>query len=107
MMKNIINATPHDICIVNDEMEVIKTFKSELQVRVSSKSEVVGNINSINIDTITFGEIVGLPEYKEGTYYIVSRIVKYALPNRDDLLCPGQQVRNELGQVVGCKSLSI
>lgn len=54
-----------------------------------------------------FGEVEGLPKYREDVYYIVSRLVKSALPDRKDLLCPGQQVRNETGQVIGCKSLSL
>ena len=33
-------------------------------------------------------------------------MVASRLPNRDDLRVPGRQVRNDRGQVIGCKSLS-
>lgn len=103
----IINTTPHEITIINDEMETVATFAPEISVRVASVTKIIGNIQGIPLDTTFFGEVEGLPEYQEGVYYIVSRLVKSALPDRKDLLYPGQQVRNENGQVVGCKSLSI
>lgn len=103
----IINTTPHEITIINDEMETVATFAPEISVRVASVTKIIGNIQGIPLDTTFFGEVEGLPEYQEGVYYIVSCLVKSALPDRKDLLYPGQQVRNENGQVVGCKSLSI
>lgn len=106
-MKKIINATPHAINVVNERMEVVRTFMPEISVRVSSRTEIVGIIDGIPTDRTVFGEVEGLPAPQEGTYYIVSRLVKSALPDREDLLCPGQQVRNDQGQVIGCKSLSL
>lgn len=103
----IINTTPHEITIINDEMETVATFSPEISVRVASVTKIIGNIQGIPLDTTFFGEVEGLPEFKDEVFYIVSRLVKSALPDRKDLLCPGQQVRNENGQVVGCKSLSI
>jgi hypothetical protein len=38
-------------------------------------------------------------------YYIVSAMVRAALPDRKDLLVPSQQVRDDAGRVVGCKTL--
>ena len=38
-------------------------------------------------------------------YYIVSQIVKSALPNRADLLVPAEVVRDNAGNIIGCKSL--
>ena len=54
-----------------------------------------------------FGEPEGLPAYEEGTFYIVSQIVKSALPYRTDLLVPAEMVRDAAGNVVGCKSLGL
>lgn len=106
-MKTIVNATPHAINVVNEKMEVVASFEPTISVRVASTTLTIGIINGIPLDTTAFGEVEGLPQYQEGVYYIVSRLVKTALPERPDLLCPGQQVRNEAGQVIGCKSLSI
>lgn len=104
--EHIINATPHAVNLVNDEGDILRTFKPEISVRVASTCKVVDEIAGIPIDYTTFGEVEGLPEYQNGVYYIVSRLVKQALPDREDLLCPGQQVRDSAGRVIGCKSLS-
>lgn len=106
VQERIINATPHAVNIISDNGESLRTFEPEISVRVSSHCEVVGTLAGIPIDSATFGEVEGLPEYREGVYYIVSRLVKQALPDREDLLCPGQQVRDSEGRVIGCKSLS-
>ena len=41
------------------------------------------------------------------TFYIVSQLVKSALPNRSDLLVPAEMVRDEKGAIIGCKSLGL
>jgi len=107
LREGIINATPHTINVVNEQMEIVATFEPSISVRVASTTQIVGEICGIPLDTTVFGEVEGLPKYREDVYYIVSRLVKSALPDRKDLLCPGQQVRNETGQVIGCKSLSL
>ena len=104
--EHIVNATPHAVNLVNDDGDILRTFKPEVSVRVASTCKVVDEIAGIPIDCTTFGEVEGLPEYQSGVYYIVSRLVKQALPDREDLLCPGQQVRDSAGRVIGCKSLS-
>lgn len=104
--ERIINATPHAVNLVNDDGNVLRTFLPKISVRVASRCEVVGTLDGIPIDSATFGEVEGLPEYQDDVYYIVSRLVKQALPDREDLLCPGQQVRDSEGRVIGCKSLS-
>jgi hypothetical protein len=44
---------------------------------------------------------------RPATYYIVSQLVKSALPHRFDLLVPAEIVRNSAGIIIGCKSLGI
>ena len=41
------------------------------------------------------------------TFYIVSQLVKSALPNRSDLLVPAEMVRDEKGAILGCRSLGL
>jgi hypothetical protein len=38
-------------------------------------------------------------------YYIVSQLVKSALPSRNDLLVPAEVVRDASGNIIGCRSL--
>lgn len=101
----IINLTPHTVNIVNIEGEEIKSYKSEGIVRVSTTSKLKSVIDDVNIYSTEYGEVEGLPQEKEGTYYIVSMLVKQALPNRKDLLSPSQPVRDSEGKVIGCLGL--
>jgi hypothetical protein len=66
---------------------------------------VTGHIDGIPVTKTVFGDTVDLPDQIDGTWLIVSAIVRMAHPDRTDLLSPGQQVRDDQGRVVGCKSL--
>lgn len=108
MNKNIeiINLTPHSINIVGGP-----TFEPSGDIaRISSTNESAGEmvVNGEVIPLITqnFGEIVGLPEEKEGTMFIVSGLI-FSNTKRRDLLVPGEQVRDEDGRVIGCKSFQV
>lgn len=103
----ILNLTPHCINVVDSEGEALMSFPSEGIARLSTTTEVVGSVNGIPLTKTVFGEVEGLPEEKEGTFIIVSAMVKSALPERHDLLVPGLQVRDDQGRVIGCKSLGL
>ena len=51
-------------------------------------------------------EVVNLPEPKPGTYYIVSKMVAQACPEREDLIFPGTLVRDTDNNIVGCIDFS-
>jgi hypothetical protein len=103
-MTNIKNLTPHNIVvIVNDDIRYVITT-SDSVARCSSSTEVIGEVNGIPITRTIYGEIVGLPDPKENTIYIVSTLVAQACPNRDDLFIPNEVVRDDSGKVIGCKS---
>lgn len=104
-MEKIINMTPHAVRVLDDNNTVIATLVSEGIARVSSETRTVATLNGIPVTETIFGEVTGLPPETEGVYLIVSRMVASAAKGRSDLLVPGLQVRNESGQVIGCKSL--
>jgi len=52
-----------------------------------------------------FGEVEGLPEPEEGTVYIVSNLVAQAVPDREDVFFPDDLVRDENGNIIGCRAL--
>ncbi len=52
-----------------------------------------------------FGEVEGLPEPEEGTIYIVSNLVAQAVPDREDVFFPDDIVRDENGNIIGCRAL--
>ena len=107
MTINIVNLTPHDINFVDNDGNVVRTINRSGDVaRVSSHSVIVDNVDGIDVCSTSFGDIQGIPDAQDNTIFIVSRICKSAVPDRDDVLCPGDAFRNDAGQVVGCKNLS-
>ena len=109
-MTNIINLTPHEISIVNEEGNVVKTFESVGEARAAQDDVEIGTLEGIPIVETTFGKPIDLPEYSQGTYYIVSAITAKAasLSGRStrDLLLTGKTVRNSSGQIIGCQALA-
>ena len=104
----IINLTPHPVNLLDVDANVVITFHSEGLARCSQNDIIIGKLNKDIILTKTsYGEVIGLPEQSPRTFYIVSRLVRNALPNRTDLLVPNQLIRDSEGQIVGCKSFSI
>lgn len=105
-MKKILNMTPHPIVIIGVDGQVIETIQpSGSLIRLKASTVTVGQINMIPVSETVFGEPEGLPEPAEDTYYIVSAIVKTALPSRSDLLVTAEAVRDGNGNIVGCRSL--
>ena len=103
----IMNCTPHTVNFVNDAGEVIRSIEpSDILPRVSSSINLVGDIDGIPDEETVYGEVTDLPEKQDGVILIVSAMVASRLPYRDDLRVPGRQVRNDRGQVIGCRSLS-
>ena len=103
----VINKTPHAVIILNEKNEVIRTYdKCDEPIRLQAKIVKDEPLPDGTPTTKTeFGSPEGLPEYSNGVYYIVSQIVKNALPQRKDLLVPAEVVRGEDGTIYGCKSL--
>lgn len=103
----IFNRTSHSVDIVGaNGQEVCSFAPAELAARVTIlEINLVDGIDGIPITETKFGEVENLPEFKEGVFYIVSQMVKNALPNRKDLLVPTETVRDRAGRVIGCRSL--
>lgn len=105
--EQVINLTPHKVRIINDENKTIRIIAPEDNpARCKQETVPSGYFNGIPLSATTFGEVYNLPEPKEGTRYIVSRLVLAACPDRSDLLVPNELVRDENGQIIGCKSLA-
>jgi len=105
----VINKTPHAVNIVGPNGQVVRTYeKGDSQIRLA-----VITIRGINLPDGTptskteFGDPEGLPDFEAGTFYIVSQMVQTALPERKDLLVPAEIVRDDGGNIVGCKSLGV
>lgn len=107
MLKNL---TPHEVCIydmngtVPDLNLVIEA--GEEVARVSCEYiKVDKRVEGAELYRTVFGEVTGLPDYEEGVYLLVSAMVREALPLRSDLVSPGQLLRDDDGNVIGCLGL--
>jgi hypothetical protein len=98
----IINTTPHAINLPDRTIPPSGDI-----VRVSVKLADAGEFDGIPLVKGTYGEVTGLPPEKEGVMYIVSALVRAALPNRKDLASPAKLVRDDKGNITGCSALEI
>ena len=103
-----VNLTPHVVNIFDAEGHHVMGIPTSGSVaRCSQHEQQVAEIDGVTITRQYFGEVEGLPEAKDGTFYIVSRMVAESVGlSRTDLLVPGPLVRNEDGQPIGCRGLS-
>ena len=111
----IINLTPHAINVVDKETKkILITFpKSENPARLPAKTVVLdkmkveGIVIPISTTEFNYEEATNLPKYIIGMFYIVSRMILSAFPDRNDLLVPNELVRDDAGNIIGCASLAI
>ncbi len=112
---NIVNLTPHTITLLDSNDQSILLIASSGVARVSAQTTVIGYYflkeTKIPRTHTVYGQIEGLPDPEHGIIYIVSGMVKSALVAqgivRNDVVVPGNQVRDEQGQVIGCRSLDV
>lgn len=101
---DIVNLTPHEINIYSDD-SVFTVPPSGSVARVDVRQVKRGRIGPINVFESTYGRVVGLPDPAPDTVFIVSAMVRQAASERADLYSPGDLVRNDKGQPVGCNGL--
>lgn len=101
-MPEVVNLTPHAINVVGYE----EIPASGLVARVSMKTEPDAVIAGFPTSYTEYGEVENLPEI-EGVSFVVSKMVRDACPDRADLLYPAELVRDDKGNIIGCKSLGL
>jgi len=75
--------------------------------RLNQVNCYVCSFEGISLIRTEYGEIYDLPPQEEGVLLIVSSMVRTVLPERTDLASPGDLIRNERGNIIGCKNLII
>ena len=93
-----LNGTVPDLDVVIEASDTIARVSCEY-IKVDKR------VDGIDLYRSVFGEVTGLPEYSEGVYLLVSTMVREALPLRNDLVSPGQLLRDDDGNVIGCLGL--
>lgn len=105
---NIINCTPHAVTVVDAEGKILRIIESNgSPIRLASSTVPAGEFDGVPLTRTEFGEPVNLPDPQEGAVYIVSQIVKNAIPGRSDLVVPAEVLRDDKGQIIGCRSLGL
>jgi hypothetical protein len=101
----IINLTPHDLTIVTPAGN--RTLpKSGSVARVETVRAAGPEVDGIPTSVTSFGPVTGLPEPTPDTIYVVSGMVAARFGDRADVFAPGELVRDDGGNVIGCRGLS-
>ncbi len=107
------NYTPHAVTLYVGDL-VLFEIPSHGCARCEEERTVLDEVG-INggrypICRTTYGAVRGLPEPQAGVRYVVSHPValwaKFHDPDRRDLLVVDDAVRDDYGQVIGCRALS-
>lgn len=107
-MTKLVNLTPHSLNIVAADGSTVYIPPDGNRIaRVASTSVIVATVNGINISRQTFGKVMDLPDAQDDVVYIVSRMVKDRVPDRDDVVVPGVPFRDTDGKIIGAWGLSL
>ena len=116
----LVNLTPHSITVLGADAPLVLA-PSGAVARVATETRELRKLDGVSILVQTYGEITGLPAYspsdgcwEDFTVYVVSALVRLAdaadratrgdAP-REDVLSPGELVRDAAGQPTGCRGL--
>ena len=110
-----VNLTPHALNIELRAGDIFILPPSGTVARVAMETRKRGGLalpgfGVVNLTTTVPGEVTGLPPPvvrggEEGVWYIVSALVRLAVPERRDVLSPGDLIRDENGNPRGCRGL--
>jgi len=109
---NLINLTPH-IVTINGHGDASVAIKPEaVPARCTPKNVYVGTVEyqgeKFPVFRSEFGAVENLPEPKEGTKFIVSKVVADAvLGTRDDILIPGPAIRDDKGNIIAADGFCV
>lgn len=104
---NFVNLTPHALDVRDISGDKTSIPPSGEIARIEVRDHEVVIINNIMVYRALKGKVEGLPAPKDGVFYLVSLAVRDALPDRQDLLSPGNLLRRADGTPEGCNGLRI
>lgn len=106
-MNTIVNLTPHPLNVAGFTIPASGTIARVSVTRRQTASLTLADGSSIPAFVPEFGQVTGLPPAQDGTIFIVSAMVRShpAVQPRIDVASPGQLLRDDAGQIVGCDGL--
>ena len=103
----IVNLTPHSINFLREDNSVLATIEpSGAVARAAQTRETVGSIDGIAVNQCSYGAVTGLPDPQPETIYLVSALTAQACRDRNDVFIVDDAVRNEAGQIIGCRAIA-
>lgn len=106
MNDSIVNLTPHGVTLLADGREPVTVPPSGQVARVAVTRRMTGiAVGGVPVAVAEHGAVQGLPAERPGTSYIVSALVRQAVPYRLDVFSPADLVRDAAGNITGCRGL--
>lgn len=103
----LINLTPHPINLLGKGKEITLP-KAENPARVEEVQTQQRTFAGVACVNLAYGEVVGLPELKEGTIYIVSRPVAEACKGkRNDVAVVTDFIRDAEGKIIAASKIGV
>jgi hypothetical protein len=101
-----INLTPHTLNVVDSDDQAVTDIDPSGDVaRVDVSRTQVDTVDGVPVYDSTFGDVTGLPDPADDTLYVVSGKVLSAV-DRDDVVAPGDLVRDSDGNIIGCRGFT-
>lgn len=118
MPAKIINMTPHQINIFNEENQPIAVYPSSGTIRLETSKQLIhteGLSEIVDTYKVIRSQVNKdlLPKQKPNTFYIVSSMVQEAHPERTDFIAPNTSadaagaVRDDKGNIIGVRSFIV
>lgn len=106
---NVVNLTPHQVILmpVKGGQVIFPAAGPVARIREIAVAEtwLIAESGRVPIQQIAYADQVdGLPDPSPGVLYLVSRVTAAAV-RRDDLVFPQGELRDDNGQIIGCRAL--
>lgn len=92
-MTEFVNLTPHAVTMKRADGVAFTVQPSGQEARRDTVRAERPALDGVPVAVVTFGDVNGLPEPREGVVYIVSGLVLAAVPHRADVVAPGAPIR--------------
>ena len=102
--KELLNFTPHYLNIHSNGKVTVVPPSGQV-ARVTTSYNKVNTVAGIDVYSCVYGNVDGLPEPQDGKIFVVSGVVKSAVPDRLDVMSPGELIRDSDGKPIGCNGL--
>jgi hypothetical protein len=102
----LVNLTPHRLRVLDaDGATLLDQPPAAEPARIEQITTRHEQVGKVPIRAIRYGQPTALPAATEGVLLVVSRVVAQQTP-RADLIFPDDEIRDEQGRIVACRTLA-